>query len=275
MRLADIPAGLGLCRASGWNQTDADWRQFLTASPEGTLVAVEDGRVVGSVATLSYGPFAWVSMVLVDPASRGRGIGTLLLERGLECVPGGVVARLDATPAGEGLYRRIGFVPEYGLARLVFDGAQIAFPSDRVAARPLAPDDWSAVLEMDRTSFGASRAFVLERFAAEAPACAWVVERRGELRGWLVGRRGTRRDQLGPLVAADVPTALALLDACLQANAGRPFYLDVPDGQNEWRMALARIGFGVERPFLRMRRGTGAVADDRRSTFAIAGPEFG
>ena len=35
----DIAAGLALCRASSWNQTEQDWRFFLTAAPHGALVA--------------------------------------------------------------------------------------------------------------------------------------------------------------------------------------------------------------------------------------------
>src|SRR5262245_63303442 len=117
MDFADIPAGLALCRASGWNQTEQDWRYFLTAAPHGALAAVEHGRVVGTVATLPYGPFAWISMVLVDPAARRKGVGTELLTRGLALVPERMAARLDATPAGEALYRKIGFFAEYGLSR--------------------------------------------------------------------------------------------------------------------------------------------------------------
>ena len=70
MTIADIPAGLALCRASHWNQTERDWQHFLTSAPRGALVAEHEGKVVGSVATMPYGPFTWISMVLVDPAVR-------------------------------------------------------------------------------------------------------------------------------------------------------------------------------------------------------------
>ncbi len=133
MSLADIPSGLGLCRASRWNQTERDWQSFLTTAPHGALVAVENGRVIGSVATLPYGPFAWISMVLVDPAARRRGLGTLLLNRGLALIPDRMAARLDATPAGEVLYRKLGFAAEYGLARLFLDVPASPKQSDRRA----------------------------------------------------------------------------------------------------------------------------------------------
>ena len=106
------PGSISAVRAVGTRPT-RDWQQFLTDAPHGALAAVENGRVIGTVATLPYGPFAWISMVLVDPAARRKGIGTLLLDRGLALVPEQVVARLDATPAGEALYRKLGFVAEY------------------------------------------------------------------------------------------------------------------------------------------------------------------
>ena len=33
MESADIPAGLSLCRAAGWNQLSRDWELFLRLSP--------------------------------------------------------------------------------------------------------------------------------------------------------------------------------------------------------------------------------------------------
>ena len=51
MTVDDIAAGLALCRASRWNQTEQDWRFFLTAAPHGALVAQEGGRVIGISST--------------------------------------------------------------------------------------------------------------------------------------------------------------------------------------------------------------------------------
>ena len=121
MTAADIPAGLAFCRASGWNQTRQDWQHFLTAAPDGALVAVKDQVVIGTVTTAPYGPFTWLAMVLVAPEARSKGVGTLLFDRGLDLVGDEAAARLDATPAGEAIYRARGFVAEYPLARLFLD----------------------------------------------------------------------------------------------------------------------------------------------------------
>jgi predicted N-acetyltransferase YhbS len=272
MTADDIAAGLALCRASGWNQTPQDWGAFLAAAPRGSLVAVEDERVIGTAATCPYGPFTWIAMVLVDPAARGRHVGTALLQRALALV-GDTTARLDATPAGEPIYRTLGFTDEYRLARWFRDQPRPSVEGPGV--RPLAPADWPAIHELDARAFGASRRPLLQRLAGEAPEYARVVSRGGELRGYLFGRHGHHREQLGPLVALGPDAAAALLDACLAAHPDRRFYLDAPDGQPGWHEVLARLGFAMERPFLRMRRGPLAAPGDPSSVYAITGPEFG
>jgi GNAT superfamily N-acetyltransferase len=274
MTVSDVPAGLRLCRASGWNQTARDWEHFLTTAPQGACVAVEDGQVIGSVATLPYGPFTWVSMVLVDPAARRRGLGTLLLERGLELIPAGAAARLDATPAGEVLYRKIGFVAEYGLARWSLDGNRQSVGGE-TNARRLVLADWPAIQDMDARAFGASRARLLQRLADEAPEYAWVVEQRGRLQGYVFGRHGHVREHLGPLVADNAATAGCLLDACLAANPGRAVFVDAPDDQASWRAELVARGFAIERPFLRMYRGRLEAPGEPSQIYAVTGPEFG
>ena len=54
MTKADIAAGMRLKEIAGWNQTVADWKRFLEASPEGCFVAEEDGQVRGTATTISF-----------------------------------------------------------------------------------------------------------------------------------------------------------------------------------------------------------------------------
>ena len=80
MSHSDIDDGLRLCRLSRWDQVARDWERFLAAGPSGATAAVRDGRVIGTSATIRYGPrFGWIGMVLVDPAAQGEGLGTSLL----------------------------------------------------------------------------------------------------------------------------------------------------------------------------------------------------
>src|SRR5580700_5524666 len=113
MTRADIPDGMRLKDLAGWNQTAEDWVRFLQASPSGCFVAEWEGHVVGTVTTIVYGDrFAWIGMVLVNPDLRGKGIGTALLERAIDHLDASGVPclKLDATPQGQPIYERLGFV---------------------------------------------------------------------------------------------------------------------------------------------------------------------
>ena len=55
MTVDDIASGLQLCRVSGWNQLEADWRVFLESPGGCGWLAELDGRAVGTVTFLRYG----------------------------------------------------------------------------------------------------------------------------------------------------------------------------------------------------------------------------
>lgn len=128
---------------------------------------------------------------------------------------------------------------------------------------------------MDRRAFGASRAGLLERLAADAPEYAWVLDGDRGLRGYTFGRHGHVREHLGPMIARDQEAARELLQSCLAAIPERAVFMDVPDDQQAFRMFLLAAGFAVERPFLRMYRGELTARGQPSLIYAIAGPEFG
>ena len=162
-------------------------------------------------------------MVLVDPAARGRGVATTLLQCALRLVGSNAAARLDATPSGEPIYRALGFVSEFRLARWYLDAnpSHIARPA---GARPLEARDRTAVREMDVRIFGASRSTLLERLADEAPEYTRVLFAHGVLRGYLLRAarlqegtaRATRRrqrrhgDRASPVVPCGTPRSSVL-----------------------------------------------------------------
>jgi ribosomal protein S18 acetylase RimI-like enzyme len=289
MRETDIGAGLRLCRASGWNQLEADWRGFLESSPRSCRVAVceeavGEDRVVGTVATLNYeGRFGWISMLLVDPEWRGQGVGTRLLEEACQVLSGVETIRLDATAAGKLVYDKAGFQDEYRLVRMratspVVEGlsevrgvVRGVFP----VVRNIGDSDWARVLAWDRLVFGADRSAILRRLFGDAPEYAWLAESAGEVRGFLMGRHGFLAEHLGPLLALDELTARALATAGMGRLHGRPLMIDAPRHTLEWNGWLESRGFREERPFIRMYRGTNSHAGLPGLVFAIAGPELG
>src|SRR6185369_2653967 len=270
----DIAGGLRLCRASGWNQLEEDWRLFVNSSGSGGLLIERAGQILGTAAYMRYDALAWVAMMLVDPAERGAGLGAQLLAGALAALGDAPCVGLDATPLGEPLYRRFGFVGDYSLARTKATIDRARFPNSSGAARRMLASDLEVVCRRDREVFGADRGGLLVSLFERAPECAWVVPDAAGVRGYSFGRPGHLYHQLGPVVAADAGTARELVTSSLSPLGGRVFAIDAPLLDGEWLDFLKSVGFVEERRFLRMFvRGHVHPGIPTRQ-YAICGPEF-
>lgn len=100
---------IALVAAEGWTEYTDDaerTHRALTAPGVTTLVAIAGGHLVGAIQVQSDGLIqAHVSMLLIDRNSRGTGLGSRLLRRGLERA-GGV--QFDIRTRTEGYYERLG-----------------------------------------------------------------------------------------------------------------------------------------------------------------------
>ncbi len=276
MTIADIAAGLRLCRAAHWNQTARDWELFLSLSPQGCRVAVEAGRVIGTVATARYeNRFSWIGMVLVDPDKRGQGVATRLMNEALAVLEEMPSIKLDATPAGHAVYRKLGFVDEYGLSRMEAVVPATGSTLRDNPARPMTKADWPAVADFDREVFGADRRVSLKWLLSGAPEYAWVIEEQRQIVGYTFGRHGFNFEHLGPVVARDQGVARTLVAACLQHQAGRRFVIDASHFESDWRVWLESTGFREQRSFIRMFYLGNPYPGLPAQQFGILGPEFG
>jgi GNAT superfamily N-acetyltransferase len=293
--LDDVRGGLALSDAVGWNQTDEDWQIFLR---HGQTIGYKngEGRLVATAAALPYGGGSgWISMVLVAPDSRHKGLATQLMD---ECVrrlqQRSVLPVLDATPAGAQVYGRIGFEACFDLARWEGNAPATVTPipddmrrddpqANAGVARP-APvksvsdlvrvadeEDLRDMVALDTAANGFERRFLLADFMARDTTRGWMA-RDGS--GFAIARQGRRATQIGPLVAADEASAVSLLDAALSGASGRVF-LDVAERWTGLATWLARRGFSRQRPFVRMVLGPASKVTCHDRLFVMAGPEFG
>ena len=276
MRPRDIPDGLRLCRAAGWNQLARDWEQFLRLGPDGASVGSLEHGIVATSATIRHGEtLAWIGMVLVDPEVRGRGIGRRMLDAAVALVSDVPLVGLDATPAGEPIYRKRGFVEEYRLRRMQgHAGTDVSAASDAIV-RPMGADDILDVVALDGEVFGADRAAMLRWMFDGAPEYAWIARENETVTGYTFGRHGHVFEHLGPVFAATPSTACQLASACLRPHAGREFIVDALPHAPEWLEHLAGLGFREQRQLIRMYRGDVPRPGDLARQFAILGPEFG
>jgi GNAT superfamily N-acetyltransferase len=252
---ADLDAAGALSTQAGWNQAPADWRRLLDLCPGGCLAARSGGRLVGTATVASYGSAVhWVGMVLVDPAERGRGLGTALLERAIALGKsrGGVLG-LDATDLGRPLYLKMGFVDVApidrwsGLLRPAPEAGRVEF-IDRFSFEQAAA--------LDREACGADRAPLLVHLLSEPDAMGWVVRDDGDrVAGYAILRPGRERWHVGPVVADETAYYAALLNAVGRQTREQGVLIDVLRDEGTG-LVLRQAGLEVARRLTRMTWGS-------------------
>jgi GNAT superfamily N-acetyltransferase len=275
MTLADVPLGMHLKEEAGWNQLEADWRRLIELQPDGGYVAELDGAACGTVTTCRFGPVAWVAMMLVQAALRGRGIGRALMVRALEDLDARGVrsVRLDATPLGRPLYESLGFVAEAEFTR--FQGVLPPAEGRPELATVRLDEVWEALSTLDRSATATDRGRLLRRIAEESPDSLRVAadEPGGSIAGYLMSRPGSKARQIGPCIALGPAGARLLADAA-RRYAGENVFVDVPDEHAEAAAVVRSWGLAAGRHLTRMTRGE-PVAERREWIWASAGPEKG
>ena len=276
MTAQDIPGGVRLNTVVGWNQTEADWTRFLDGSPSGCFVMDDNRKLVGTAATISYeGRFAWIGMILVDPAYRNRGIGTTMLQRAVEYLDdaGVPTLKLDATPAGKPLYEKMGFVTEYEIDRWILKRSVTERPAT-ISSVPSAIA-LAQVFEYDREIFGADRSALLHSLSEQAPTLACVLQKHSQLAAYAFGRHGLFADHLGPWMARDRDNARTALIEFLQRSTRETIIVDALRSNPFASELLREYGFSPARLLTRMYRGPNNFPGRKNSLCAIVGPEFG
>jgi GNAT superfamily N-acetyltransferase len=286
MTIDDVPLGLRLTQQAGWNQTESDWLRFINMEPTGCFVAELDGASVGTTTTCVLGQVAWIAMVLVDVNARGKGVGTQLLEHSLRYLKQRNVetVRLDATPAGQPIYARLGFKPEYELAR--FEGtSQIVQPTGYTLKAPrctlITPEIFADIIEFDHCMTGTDRTKMLTRLFEEFPQDIRFIGHGGRpalsevegIDGFAAMRPGANAVQIGPCIATADAGPPLLCDA-LARCAGRAVFVDIPLCNTD-AVKIAQLSeLRIQRRFMRMYLGQ-KVRDNINALWASSGPEKG
>jgi GNAT superfamily N-acetyltransferase len=269
----DVPFGMSLKEAAGWNQLDADWHRLVVLEPDGCFLAEFDGQPAGTVVACRFDDIGWIAMMLVNASRRRIGIGRALMLAAIDWLESLQVVsiRLDATPLGEPLYDSLGFRTDATVFR--YSGISRGAPA-RGSVQPLRSDRLDEIADLDRLATGTNRRRLLERWASEDPHAFQIHVESGRPLGYLWSRPGSRARQIGPCVAITEDAGHRLLADALNTWVNHELFIDIPEVHSSARALAERAGLSVARRLTRMTRGP-KVAERLDRIWASSGPELG
>jgi GNAT superfamily N-acetyltransferase len=245
-------------------------RQHLVLEPEGWKVVQADGAIIGCGGSTVMGTAAYIGLVGIEPSFQRRGVASFLMDHLLDWshTRGCTTILLDASTAGEPLYRRLGFVVEDSV------GVWTASPS-RLPEMPVrytgilqaaSISDLAAMIDADTHWTNMPRQRIIQALACDQPLDHVLVARKpaGDLEGYLV----VQPKVIGPWLATSAAAAGALL------YQGLPLVSDptgvtifAPSSNLAATDILLRYGFARLRSLAHMRLGIPLDADRRQRIY--------
>ncbi len=271
----DLPFARGLSVQAGWNQLDADWLRMLSMEPSGCLLATWHDQPAGTTVCCTFDSVAWLALVLVEQSLRGQGIGRSLVQAGLDYASkaGSRTVRLDATPLGRPVYERLGFRPQYelarwsGIPRFKFDvHQQFSIRQETVGNLD------QSLLTIDRQATQTNRDKLLQKLFLEREP--WVArDGTGQAVGYLASRPGRLAVQIGP-GCGDRQAVTELLRHAISHYQTQSLFADIPSHNQHLNEIAAAAGLVVARNLMRMSLGE-PIVEDARTFHISSGPELG
>ncbi|SEK22303.1 GNAT family N-acetyltransferase [Pacificibacter marinus] len=239
----------------GWNPGLDDAPAFRAADQDGFFIARHAGQTVAAISVVNHDEtMAFLGLYLCHPDFRGKGIGLglwthALKHAGTRCVG------LDGVAAQEANYAKSGFVRQGAITRM-----QGLSPNLSVTGtRPIDINrDHTEIAKLDTQANGYARPkFLLHWISDHTKSRKTVVaEQAGQLTGFATARLCHDGVKIGPIVAPDDETALALLQAAATALNAQQIIVDIPDCQVSLHKTLDALGYIATFETAHMFRGT-------------------
>ena len=229
MIINDLDQAISLSNAEGWNQTEKDWRLLLENSLNTCLVAEHHNKVAGTATALSHSnKVAWIGMVLVNKDFRGQRAGKMLMTHLLDKLGQFKSVKLDATPAGEPVYTKLGFVSEYIIYRMTNPSLkELSCDQSDQGIKPIQSEHLCEIIKFDKQIFGVDRTYLLEALFRNFPGKAFMFESNNEFCCYVLGMDGFRFNYIGPLFAFSSDEAKILLSETFKSLNNQPVVLDI------------------------------------------------
>jgi GNAT superfamily N-acetyltransferase len=277
MLLSDMDSLMRLKNAEKWNQREKDWQLLIEYENSVNLVAELDNKVVGSITGINYAnTVAWIGMMLVEESYRGKGISKRLLNDTIELLDGCDSIKLDATPAGQPVYKRIGFIDEHTIYRITNPAVtQISMGNHDYRPEQVTIDDVDEISDLDQVVFGADRSDLMSWLFNDSPELAWLIRENDAIVGFCLGRKGLNFTQIGPVHARSDDEAKAIIQSAINQISGHAVVIDLLTDKTGIEAWLRKHGFTTQRPFERMYLNHNPHPGIVEKQYGISGPELG
>ena len=181
---------------------------YVSIDPERSLVAIEEGRIIGSIFYRRRGETVSVGPATVAPAAQGRGVGTKLFQTVIEREPNASSMRImqdSLNLASFELLVRIGYSLGEEVAMFTLPAGFREEHESDPAVRVARTEDLGDILALDRRLFGSDRKRDFEFLRRFGKILA--IHSGKTLEGYLAQMPTPGRTMLGP-GGADSPEAL-------------------------------------------------------------------
>jgi ribosomal protein S18 acetylase RimI-like enzyme len=270
LQTADIILSSAFQRSESWIR---DLGLFRKLQPDGIFLASQDDFPAGMVATIIYSNYAYVGLMGIHQEFQRQGVGLVLMQHVLtfmqqKRVP---VVRLDASPCGQPLYEKLGFVPLEEVFVLQQQKRDMDYQRPS-GLQILTLQDLDLLTASDHQAFGADRGRLLQALLESYPGRAFTQQnKQGNVGGYLF----VQEKRIGPWVMTGHMEAEPLLQAALSLPFPGPASVVVPAENPAAVTLLKRHGFGIVRVNRHMAYGSDLPAGQRQRVFAQASLSLG
>ena len=239
---------------------------YRRIQPDGWFVALQAGRLVGTVGATNYGAFAHVGLMAVHPDFQRQGIGRALMQFMLARLEQQQVPKvtLDASERGRPLYEKLGFVACD--ETFVFQrNSDFPGPAPAPNLQTVSVRELDELVRWDTAVFGADRRKVFEALLDIGPGRAFMQR---DAEGQLMGFVFAQKNRIGPWVMRPSCNAEELFRAALALPYEGAVSVTVPALNRDAMDLFRRYGFERVRANLHMGRGVGGPPGQRQKIYA-------
>lgn len=196
---SDYNFAVKLANTMDWNMAVEDFEYMASLEPNGNFLLLDDQKPIGIATCISYGKIGWFGNLIIDPAFRRKGAGSLLVKHAIDYLQGKDVETIGlfAYPQLRDFYGRLGFKSDLDFTLL---SAKNLCLIETAGAQKIGESSLRKIALFDSYFFGGDRSRLIESIVLEAGNVGYYISDRGHVIGYIAATIYESMVWLGPLV---------------------------------------------------------------------------